>query len=367
MSTKNKFTCDICFDDYDESDKKPLLLQCTHFFCKQCLLQMQISGNKQCPKCRHSWVDTSVDELEIYCNLDHEEGTTSTEDITECSATENCEHPDYAAEFWCQDCEVLLCKICFIEHIDCNWGLVSEVLEDIEEYKKLIILAKYRITNRTTEAITENEGRLANIKEEIESLRLQEGKLVKSNTSHLVLLKTTLDELNMLDNVSIENQDIAKVQELMKTIKDLGGATLPEDPLPKDMQPTTPTDHPSPAPSSSLQSATEQTSSPSANQGTNVTPGRELDPDTLCPIFLSASDKQRNEVRVCHDLVMRNMTFDDNFINRHQVNGNMDISSFYWSSTASLLVIVVIHHYPTVFSINFCKNYIIHAIEICII
>ena len=299
MSTKNVLACDVCYEDYDESDRKLLVLQCTHYFCKQCLLRLQSSDNKQCPKCRDSWAGTTVEKLVVCHDFVLDLGTTIKEAAAGCSAAGSCKHPDYAVQFWCQDCKVLRCKICLKEHIDCNWSFVFEVLEDvIKEHKKQIILAKCGINNRITEAISETEGKLANIRAEIEGLRSQEGKLVKYNATLSDLLKTTLNELNKLENASLKNQDIARLQEVMDTVKNLGASPLPEQSQLDDLQLTTSTGQPSPTPSSSLQPATAQPSSPSTDQASNLTPDHNLDPDPLCATFLSASEQQRNEVRV---------------------------------------------------------------------
>ena len=303
--------CDVCYKDYDESDRKPLLLLCSHYFCKQCLLQMQTSGNQQCPTCRNSWAGTTVDKLVISPVLVHEEKNTSTEAATGCSAAGSCKHPDYAVQFWCQDCKVLLCKMCLKKHIDCNWSLVSEVLEDVvEEHKKQIISSRNAVTNRITEAISEIVGKLGNNRAAMEDLRLQEGKLVKYNTSLSDLLKTTLKELNELENVSFKNHDIARFQEVMDTVKMLGATTLPEQPQLNDLQPTISTCQPSPILRPSRQRASAQTSFPSTDKASN----HELESDPLCATFLSASEQQRNEVSC--DLVIRNITYDID-INRY--------------------------------------------------
>ena len=298
MSKKHVPACDICYEDYDEFDRKLLLLPCTHYFCKQCLLRLQTSGNKQCPTCRNSWASTTVEKLVFCRNFVLEEVTTIKEAATGCSPAGSCKHPDHAVQFWCQDCKVLLCKICLKEHIGCNWSLVSEVLEDvIEEHIKQIISAKNGVTNRITAVISETYVKLANIRAAIEGLRLQEGEFVRYNTSLSHILKTTICELNKLENVSLEKHDIARLQEDMDTVKNLEATTLPEQPQLNYLQPTILTGQQSPNPTCFLQPAT-QTSSPSTDQASNLTPDPVLDMAILCATFLSASEQQRNEVRL---------------------------------------------------------------------
>lgn len=59
--------CSICQTRYDEDDRVPLLLQCGHGFCKDCLSRMFLASadlSLTCPRCRHvSVVGNSVNSL----------------------------------------------------------------------------------------------------------------------------------------------------------------------------------------------------------------------------------------------------------------------------------------------------------------
>ncbi|KAF7119469.1 hypothetical protein RHSIM_Rhsim13G0208400 [Rhododendron simsii] len=74
MNTKGKKTltaalsCWICHGNYDEDQKAPLVLQCGHCFCKDCLIRIFTSSSPPtalpCPECRHvSSVGNSVSSL----------------------------------------------------------------------------------------------------------------------------------------------------------------------------------------------------------------------------------------------------------------------------------------------------------------
>ena len=80
--------------------------------------------------------------------------------------------------------------------------------------------------------------------------------------------------------------------------KNFEATTLPEQLQLNNLQPTTSLDQQSPTPSSSLQPSTVKICSSPTDQEPNLTPDHDLDPDTLCSTFLSASEQQRNEVRV---------------------------------------------------------------------
>jgi len=49
----NEFTkCSICFENYDTTNRIPLLLPCQHNFCKGCLRGLVRGATIDCPICR---------------------------------------------------------------------------------------------------------------------------------------------------------------------------------------------------------------------------------------------------------------------------------------------------------------------------
>lgn len=59
--------CSVCQTRYNEDERVPLLLQCGHGFCKECLSRMFSASQDttlSCPRCRHvSVVGNSVQAL----------------------------------------------------------------------------------------------------------------------------------------------------------------------------------------------------------------------------------------------------------------------------------------------------------------
>ena len=273
MATRDKFIRCVCSEDYyDTSDRKPLVLRCSHSVCKQCLLQMQTSSNKQCPKCTCRWADTSVDKLVFYFDLVLEQATTRLEADTEPrhSEAKSCKHHDYDFEFRCKTCEVPSCMQCLKnDHFECDFGSIVYVLDDVlKETKEQIISAKSEVTKEITKAITETQRRLFNIGGAIKGLHMQEAKLVEFDTVLSEFLNATLNELSEIEKTSLVNNDITKVMEAIDTIKDLG-ATSPPEHLPLS----------------------------------------ELDTDTISTLTLLAANKQeRNKVFVCHGLVIHSLS-----------------------------------------------------------
>ena len=49
MSDRNELFCNICFENYNSSNKKPMIMmQCCHTICLNCLNDL---GLKECPFC----------------------------------------------------------------------------------------------------------------------------------------------------------------------------------------------------------------------------------------------------------------------------------------------------------------------------
>ncbi|KAL0387790.1 UNVERIFIED_CONTAM: E3 ubiquitin-protein ligase KEG [Sesamum radiatum] len=59
--------CSVCQNKYNEEERCPLLLQCGHGFCRECLSKMFTASpdsSLSCPRCRHvSTVGNSVSAL----------------------------------------------------------------------------------------------------------------------------------------------------------------------------------------------------------------------------------------------------------------------------------------------------------------
>ena len=128
--------CCICQEVYDGFDRKPLLLPCTHSFCKSCLRQMQTNREKVCPVCRSDWTEHSIDSLVFIRQLvppedRNEENGTKLEKLE--SSTKNaCIGHVFA--FWCKSCQVSVCKQCLQkDHKLCDWICDEEKIQDLKK------------------------------------------------------------------------------------------------------------------------------------------------------------------------------------------------------------------------------------------
>ena len=223
MATRGKLNCSVCSEDYDASGRKALVLQCSHSFCEQCLVEMQTSGNKRCPECMCSWADTSVDKLVLYYDLVLEQATTSIEAASEPRRSEakSCKYHDYDLEFWCKTCEVPSCMQCLKnDHFECDLDSISYVLDDVlNETKEQILLAKIGITKKISKVIYGTQRRLFNTRAAIKGLQMPETKLIEFDTALSELLHATLNKLSKIEKTSLVKKDISKLQEAMDAIK----------------------------------------------------------------------------------------------------------------------------------------------------
>ncbi|KAK1889712.1 RING finger protein 223 [Dissostichus eleginoides] len=70
--------CPICYQEYNQYNKSPRMLECTHVFCTECLQRIQLCPSEPsnpsslsalpCPLCRHLTPLTSGDALSLPCN-----------------------------------------------------------------------------------------------------------------------------------------------------------------------------------------------------------------------------------------------------------------------------------------------------------
>lgn len=63
MATSAKITCCNCEEVYNLEERKPLLLPCSHIFCRNCLQQMKLRNEEFCPTCRSNWRGQPLDNL----------------------------------------------------------------------------------------------------------------------------------------------------------------------------------------------------------------------------------------------------------------------------------------------------------------
>ena len=93
--------CIICEEDYNSSDKKPLVLTCGHTFCKQTVLDMffkRQNAVKKCPlACNDNLAYNNIEEVKVnYAILNM---------IGQSAVQEKCSiHPTTLCDMYCVNC-----------------------------------------------------------------------------------------------------------------------------------------------------------------------------------------------------------------------------------------------------------------------
>ena len=128
MASSLAITCTICEEPYNLEDRKPLLLPCSHTFCRSCLEQMKARNNELCPLCRESW-EGPVDSLPFIRQLADSFDKIKLK-IQSVTAQNLCDHDDIGA--WCEDCKVSSCMKCLkTDHRLCDWVTIEEKTNEL--------------------------------------------------------------------------------------------------------------------------------------------------------------------------------------------------------------------------------------------
>ncbi|KAG7163997.1 E3 ubiquitin-protein ligase NHLRC1-like 1 [Homarus americanus] len=65
IGTKTPWECQLCFESYDETDRRPRALPCGHPFCSPCITNMIKNDQLTCPYCRATHRATSYTDFPI--------------------------------------------------------------------------------------------------------------------------------------------------------------------------------------------------------------------------------------------------------------------------------------------------------------
>lgn len=111
--------CSVCFEEYDQEERTPLMLSCGHTFCKNCLILLP--EPLRCPHCRClesrplKELPKNITIFQIQAQLNPSE-------------VEMCTHDELL--FYCKVCKYPLCLHCVVKHS--NHGLLSLTDPELE-------------------------------------------------------------------------------------------------------------------------------------------------------------------------------------------------------------------------------------------
>ncbi|KAF8822030.1 zinc finger, C3HC4 type (RING finger) domain-containing protein [Cardiosporidium cionae] len=106
----SNYSCCICLNEYNLTERRPKILQCGHTICQQCIAKILNLGLALCPWCRRE-VRIVADNL---LALERQPAVALLGNACETDAEKCQEHKKHILAF-CSDCEELLCVQCFAE------------------------------------------------------------------------------------------------------------------------------------------------------------------------------------------------------------------------------------------------------------
>ena len=120
-------TCPVCFEVYNDSNNKPMMLPCGHALCNSCAQTLQENNNKECPVCKQSWGNIEVSKLVVCYPLIWDDNQEKDTAVMKCS-----EH-DFDMIFWCSQCREMICKKCAsLKHKKCPFRILEEAVNNIK-------------------------------------------------------------------------------------------------------------------------------------------------------------------------------------------------------------------------------------------
>lgn len=207
---EDDLTCAVCHEVY----KVPKLLECTHTFCQQCIMDIVGSSSRfTCPMCRRGimvppgGVSAFRDNPHI-----HPEVLEKIRNATFCR-----EHPEEELKVYCVPCDLPVCAFCIIRgHAQHEMKKLSEaaeqVTEQLAEDEKRIEQAVAEVTKHVADG-KKKQSFLVERKEAVEeSIRLRHAALTAAadrlRDEALTSLESTSGELE-----SKLSSELAHIQE----------------------------------------------------------------------------------------------------------------------------------------------------------
>ena len=228
MASSTDNICCVCQEGYNLDERKPLLLPCSHTFCKSCLQEIKTRNECLCPVCRRSWGGQSVDGLPFVRQLADTSDNTNTKN--KIKSVENqgiCAKHNSEIIAWCKDCTVQICLECLnINHKSCNLGSIKEMhTELISKVKETVSSTGKKLIEKFTQRKIENNSQLSEIRENLKKMQGHEKIAVSFLKELSRKQEKTMNKLEEYANISTNDS----VTQLNTTISKI--LSLLDDPI----------------------------------------------------------------------------------------------------------------------------------------
>ena len=121
-------SCPICYDIYSNTDLTPLVIECGHTICKQCLINIFKSRKRSCPLCKTNLLKRNANDypknFQLLDNLDTFQNMKIVDEKCNCGKENS---------IYCQNCRLYICQNCIKKHtghnliaVDSNSGKVKQ-------------------------------------------------------------------------------------------------------------------------------------------------------------------------------------------------------------------------------------------------
>ena len=188
------FTCDICKEEYNDKNKKPLSLPCGNIYCEECIKKLYNYQSKSflCPnhKIYHQFKLSNIPICaQVYEHLkEHKQSFNfNNNNLNDNNNNRNdnliccSRHQNQKINYFCKKENLFLCSICIKEHTDHNFisinidknkfkDEISELKEKIEEEKEKFFHAKFDHENYINKINNHIEEQIKKIREYFSSI-----------------------------------------------------------------------------------------------------------------------------------------------------------------------------------------------------
>ena len=214
-------SCCICSEVYDLTERRPLLLPCSHSFCRSCLEQIKSANDGLCPICRNSWGGQPVDNLPFIRQLATSSDTVKIKTKEKASNKQSiCAIHNADLQFWCKMCNVSICSHCFIEdHKECDLIHIKEKTADlVKNLRENVVSTRTILSEKFTGKIIDNNSILTDIREAIKKLRYYENTVTKFAKKLSAKQEKVMEKLKRYENTPSDSNINLLTSTISKTL-----------------------------------------------------------------------------------------------------------------------------------------------------